>query len=248
MARIRKAPERLFRTFSVVSVVGGGLGNKPAPYLPIIEWDKDNEIGIVIKEGTILARDENGYIVPANGGVDVTLTYSVLDEEEGVVNKAGDPVTAGGTETLSANKPIGVAESDVYGYAWHTDSTYKFQEGINVIKEGLAMWALSDATGLLPGDFVKPGTDGKPVKMDLSTAIISGTPDTLDTALISMLEQKIGKIELIADANVDKTWLGGVDLLRTPAGLGLPGQETSGANNGLDPDTLLGLVVYFNFA
>ena len=157
MARVRKAKDVLFRVIEDCASISGGIKNRPAPYLPIIEWDYENEVGIVIKAGQIVARDKDGYLVPANGGVAFDLTYTQLDVDEGIVGVDGkNPVTVGTvTGALAANVPIGIAAHDILAYKFHEDPTYKFQEGAVILKQGLAMYALPETGRELPFELVK---------------------------------------------------------------------------------------------
>lgn len=59
-----KALKRPMRVVSEGKVVGGGLNLKPAPYLPILEVVPDTP-PVVIKKGTFVTLDQNGYVIPA---------------------------------------------------------------------------------------------------------------------------------------------------------------------------------------
>jgi hypothetical protein len=63
--------------------IGGGLKFRPAPYLPIKEYDENLHKGVVIKKGDFVTLDENGYLVPAFVG-EKALDYTALDVAEGV--------------------------------------------------------------------------------------------------------------------------------------------------------------------
>lgn len=263
MARVRKAKDVLFRVIEDCASISGGIKNRPAPYLPIIEWDYENEVGIVIKAGQIVARDEDGYLVPANGGVDSDLTYTQLDVDEGIVGVDGDPVTVGTvTDALAANVPVGIAAHDILAYKFHEDPTYKFQEGAVILKQGLAMYALPETDSELPfelveidsyvpGSFLVPAALGKVDLADMTnlvTATSSFDGTTVDYAkLQTLLEQKFGRVEMVVDASVNKELLNMMNVVYPASGFNLPGYETGGANNGIHPITKKALIVYYNF-
>lgn len=255
MARVRKAKDVLFRVIEDCASISGGIKNRPAPYLPIIEWDYENEVGIVIKAGQIVARDEDGYLVPANGGVASDLTYTKLDVDEGIVGVNGNPVTVGTvTGALAANVPVGIAAHDILAYKFHEDPTYKFQEGAVILKQGLAMYALPESGSELPfelveidsyvpGSFLVPAALGKVDLADM-TDLVTG----VDYAkLQTLLEQKFGRVEMVVDASANKELLNMMNVVYPASGFNLPGYETGGANNGIHPLTKKALIVYYNF-
>lgn len=255
MARVRKAKDVLFRVIEDCASISGGIKNRPAPYLPIIEWDYENEVGIVIKAGQIVARDEDGYLVPANGGVASDLTYTKLDVDEGIVGVNGNPVTVDTvTGALAANVPVGIAAHDILAYKFHEDPTYKFQEGAVILKQGLAMYALPESGSELPfelveidsyvpGSFLVPAALGKVDLADM-TDLVTG----VDYAkLQTLLEQKFGRVEMVVDASANKELLNMMNVVYPASGFNLPGYETGGANNGIHPLTKKALIVYYNF-
>lgn len=260
MARVRKAKDVLFRVIEDCASISGGIKNRPAPYLPIIEWDYENEVGIVIKAGQIVARDEDGYLVPANGGVASDLTYTKLDVDEGIVGVDGNPVTVGtvtGALALAANVPVGIAAHDILAYKFHEDPTYKFQEGAVILKQGLAMYALPEAGSELPFELVKinsyvPGAFLIPAalgKVDLAdmTNLVTSDATVEYTKLQTLLEQKFGRVEMVVDASENKELLNMMNVVYPAIGFNLPGYETGGANNGIHPLTKKALIVYYNF-
>lgn len=259
MARVRKAKDVLFRVIEDCASISGGIKNRPAPYLPIIEWDYENEVGIVIKAGQIVARDENGYLVPANGGVASNLTYTQLDVDEGIVGVNRNPVTVGiVTGALAANVPVGIAAHDILAYKFHEDPTYKFQEGAVILKQGLAMYALPESGKELsfelvkvndtyvPGSFLVPAALGK-VDLANMTDLVTGSTTVDYTKLQTLLEQKFGRVEMVVDASVNKELLNMMNVVYPAIGFNLPGYETGGANNGIHPLTKKALIVYYNF-
>lgn len=259
MARVRKAKDVLFRVIEDCASISGGIKNRPAPYLPIIEWDYENEVGIVIKAGQIVARDKDGYLVPANGGVASDLTYTKLDVDEGIVGVDGDPVTVGTvTEALAANVPVGIAAHDILAYKFHEDPTYKFQEGAVILKQGLAMYALPELDSELsfelveidsyvPGAFLVPAALGKVDLADMTDLITGDTTTVAYTKLQTLLEQKFGRVEMVVDASANKELLNMMNVVYPASGFNLPGYETGGANNGIHPLTKKALIVYYNF-
>ena len=259
MARVRKAKDVLFRVIEDCASISGGIKNRPAPYLPIIEWDYENEVGIVIKAGQIVARDEDGYLVPANGGVAFDLTYTQLDVDESIVDVDGDLVTVGTVQdALAANVPVGIAAHDILAYKFHEDPTYKFQEGAVILKQGLAMYALPESGSELsfelveidsyvPGSFLVPAALGKVDLADM-TDLVTGDATTVDYAkLQTLLEQKFGRVEMVVDASANKELLNMMNVVYPASGFNLPGYETGGANNGIHPLTKKALIVYYNF-
>ena len=264
MARVRKAKDVLFRVIEDCASISGGIKNRPAPYLPIIEWDYENEVGIVIKAGQIVARDKDGYLVPANGGVASVLTYTKLDVDEGIVGVDGKPVTVVGpvTGALAVNVPVGIAAHDILAYKFHEDPTYKFQEGAVILKQGLAMYALPPKSGnklsfelvevkdtdtYAPGSFLVPAALGK-VKLADMTGLVTVDATTVKyTKLQTLLEQKFGRVEMVVDASVNKELLNMMNVVYPAIGFNLPGYETGGANNGIHPLTKKALIVYYNF-
>ncbi len=97
---------------------------KPAAYLPVSFMDQELRDWVVIQKGTIVSSTSTvlgvtgataiGLLVPANGGADVTDTYTVNDQNAAVRDPNGNLVTAGNTYTRAANVPIGVAQSDMF--------------------------------------------------------------------------------------------------------------------------------------
>jgi len=272
MARVRKAKDVLFRVIEDCASISGGIKNRPAHYLPIIEWDYENEVGIVIKAGQIVARDKDGYLVPANGGVPSNLTYTQLDVDEGIVGVDRNPVTVGTVpNALAANVPVGIAAHDILAYKFHEDPTYKFQEGAVILKQGLAMYALpgSDSNSKLsfelvlvgvndtyvPGAFLIPAALGKVKLADMTNLVTLVTGDTTTgegsnvkyTKLQTLLEQKFGRVEMVVNASTNKELLNMMNVVYPASGFNLPGYETGGANNGIHPLTKKALIVYYNF-
>jgi len=88
-----KALKRPMRVFAEGKVIGGGINLQAAPYLPILEVVPDTP-PVVIKKGTFVTIDANGYVIPAYAGNGKTLTYSAVDVQYGVIDiDTGNPVT-----------------------------------------------------------------------------------------------------------------------------------------------------------
>lgn len=87
-----KALKRPMRVFSEGKVIGGGINLKPAPYLPIVEVVPDTP-PVVIKKGTFVSLDANGFLIPAFQ-TPAALSYSAIDVQYGVIDiDTGAPVT-----------------------------------------------------------------------------------------------------------------------------------------------------------
>lgn len=111
------------------------LGQKVAPFLPVIEEDRYHEHFYVIESGQFVAFDQTSlnsgavdnskWLVVANGGVAQALTYTsdcidlVVDID---AYEAGDPtvVSAAGaaTKNVAANFPLGVASQNYISGAY----------------------------------------------------------------------------------------------------------------------------------
>lgn len=77
-------------------------GFKPAPYLPLLHrFDEEKYTYLVMSSGIPVALDSKGGLVPAGlrldlaAGAAAVVKYSQLDVQQGVLNAAGEPVTAG---------------------------------------------------------------------------------------------------------------------------------------------------------
>lgn len=94
----------------------------PAIYLPTVFMDLELREWVVVTKGTILgAASPNlvnpftlAIVVPANGGTNVTDTYTINDQNAAVVDPNGNPAVAGATYSRVANEPIGVAPYDYF--------------------------------------------------------------------------------------------------------------------------------------
>ena len=115
----------------------------PAPFLPLLRWNQEFEIHVVISRGTPVAFLD-GWLVPAglkleleavSGGAAATMLYTAEDVRNGVKNYAGTLVTAGeavatsilaGTSTVSYF--VGIANYDIFEYQGSLDNPAKYKQ------------------------------------------------------------------------------------------------------------------------
>ncbi len=170
--------------------IGSGFNMRPAPYLPIKEYDSEVDMGVVIKKGTIVTFDKWGYLIPCTGGNSVTLTYGALDVSNGVLDLDVFPtqtaVTSGqigATSTaLDTNYPVGVAQYDIYQYCPADHDYYKLQDHVAVLEDYLVLYAVDaimNDESYLPGSVVVPNSDGMPVPLSVGS-VSDTTTDTLE--------------------------------------------------------------------
>lgn len=254
-----------FREYSDGIRVGGGLNFRPAPYLHIVEWDKNVEKGIVMKKGTIVSMTSDGYIVPANGGAAQTITYDSRDIEEGVLDidlwaTTQGAVAAAGESSVSipANYPIGVLQYDVFQWDMNEDPWYQIQKQIAILEDYFVMYAIDEtrdnAYTYTPGMWVVPDTEGYPVPLDVSTIAISVTVSessgtgTLD--LSNVLHQVVGRIIKVVDpenVEMDEDFIAGLNYTIPLSGLNLVGTENDGVMPGMDATTKKGVLIQLGF-
>ncbi len=265
MARVFPAISKKFEEVSRGERIGGGLVFKVAPYLPIVEYNDFERLAIVIKGGTVVAFDEFGYIVPANGGAtDVTLTYSTMDVQHGVYDfdsftgSIADPkVTAAKTTTdkLTANVPIGVAQYDIFRWDMNADPMYKVQKTFGLIEDWLILeplesdmestYGIGAALGQYhSGALVTSDSKGRCVPFVPETATVSATGSAYS---VVNLEQVVGKIIKVEDVTKDPDFTGGYETVSTVPGLGLGGKEDGGLPHGIDATTKKGIFVQLQF-
>lgn len=90
-------------------------GNPSAhPALPMIDCEVDgskygHNVNPVWVPGTIIALDEEGFFVPANGGYSNEVTYTAEDAKNDVMLADGKRVVAGDKKVFKANKPAGIS-------------------------------------------------------------------------------------------------------------------------------------------
>jgi hypothetical protein len=213
---------------------------RPAQYLPVIREDKYLEDWVVISAGTIVSIDASGYLVPCNGYQPKTLTYTSNDigitvdiDTNGHDVYVTSSTTGVSTNSITANKPIGVAPYDYYqnlsagfGVTGNNKYTnYQIQNKVAVLCDYLIevpVLSGTDASGsVAPGDLLQSNTTGGFVKWK-------------DT--VGMVDQIVGRcVQRLATTAVDN-----LDKVQTVPGLGLSGSDTGGVPSHLydyDNDT-----------
>ena len=164
-----EAKHEKMREYSDGIRIGGGLKLRPAPYLPIIEIDKNLDKGIVMKKGTFVTLDQFGYVVPARK-TDAVLTYGQYDVDYGTYNiddfGAGNgKVSSTGTSTktlgpsgdIKTGKPIGVLMFDVYAWDMGNDPWYQVQDPITILADRMILLAVPASHASVsyePGDIL----------------------------------------------------------------------------------------------
>ncbi len=115
----------------------------PAPYLPLVRFNQEFEIHVVISRGTPVAFLD-GWLVPAglkleldavDAGAAPTILYTADDVRHGVKNYAGVLVTAGeavATSILAGNGVVsyfvGIANYDMFEYQGSLDNPAKYKQ------------------------------------------------------------------------------------------------------------------------
>lgn len=156
--------------------IGSGFNLKPAPYLPIIEADTEKDLGIVIKRGTIVTFDDNGYLIPCVGGSAVKPSYTALDVTYGVTNIDDSEVVeatdiGAATTAYAKNAPVGVAQYDIYQFSPDDQYTYQIQPHVAVLQDYFVLYALNASQGSadwVPGAVVVPDNTGYPTPASLA--------------------------------------------------------------------------------
>ena len=114
----------------------------PAPFLPLLRFNQEFEIHVVISRGTPVAFLD-GWLVPAglkleldavDGGAPATILYTADDVRHGVKNYAGTLVTAGEAvvqSLIDANVEVsffaGIANYDIFEHQGSTDNPTKYK-------------------------------------------------------------------------------------------------------------------------
>lgn len=263
MARIFPAVPKYFDEVSEGVRVGGGLTFHAAPYLPVLYFNTYERLDVVLHAGTIVALDQWGYLVPANGGIGTnTLTYSSLDVTEGVYDldsftnvKTNPTVAAPKTTTtaLTANAPVGVLEYDMFRWDMDADPLYKVQREIGLLNDWLILVpvtsAMQSAYGVsatvslgkyYPGAVVAAAYPGIFVPFIATTADITATGAAYS---ITNMDQAVGRILKIENVATDSNFTGGYENVANVPGLGLSGKENGGLPHGIDPTTKLGMFI-----
>lgn len=107
------------------------LAYKPDKSLPVVFMDLELRDWIVVAKGTIVAVNSNGDLVPANGGTlngvsyPVAYTYTINDQNAGVIEQNGSLAVAGDTYSSAANFPVGVAPMDYFQDISNRYNNYK---------------------------------------------------------------------------------------------------------------------------
>lgn len=265
MALKFKATPKYFEQVSEGDLVGGGLVLHPAPYLPIIYYNDFDREAVVIKGGTILAMDEYGFVVPANGGIATnTFTYTQMDVDHGVmdydtfdgtVSSATVSAPKTTTKTMADNVPIGIAPYDVYMWDMNKDPFYKVQQSVGLLEDYLILvpitsdlqttYGVGTALGQYhAGALVTSDAHGNFVPFVAKTDDIAATGSAYN---ITNLEQQVGRIIKIQDLAKEPQATGGYELVNTVPGLGLGGRENGGVPTGIDPTTKLGAYIQLLF-
>ena len=232
-----------FRKYSDGIQIGGGLNLKPAPYLPIVDVDPVLNAGIVIKKGTFVTLDANGYLVPAFVG-EKTLTYTQTDVEHGVVDiDTGGSLTGpktstnklGTTETadVKIGKPIGVALTDVFKD--YNDPWFKPQKGVSLLQKAVILLGVDtahDSVAYTAGDLLVLDASGFPVPLASQENVA--------------LDFVVGRLIKLIDVVADPSFTGGlenVEYVPEEFASGLPGKQTAGIMDGIDLTTKKGLLI-----
>jgi len=159
---------------------GGGLGLRPAPYLPVVEVDRNLNSAKVIKKGTFVTLDEFGFVVPAFVG-SKALVYGQYDVEFGVLDidtfkttKAAVTVTKTSTlelgDDVKVGKPLGVAMFDIYQWDMGKDPWYQVQDPVTILADRMILLAVDSAHNNVTyesGDVLVLDADGFPVPLML---------------------------------------------------------------------------------
>lgn len=141
----------------------------PDAGLPIAFVNKEHNIGVALQMCTIAAVDpESKMLVPANGGQDIQVTYTALDEQYGVLDKTLQKrVKVGDQRTFKANIPQGLILQDVFQHpaCQNGRKVMLTQEAGEFRKQGQVRFALLYKTNdskydLKVGDYLKG--DGQP--------------------------------------------------------------------------------------
>lgn len=245
-----KALKRPMRVFAEGKVIGGGINLKPAPYLPIVEVTPDTQ-PVVIKKGTFVTLDQNGFVIPAYPS-QKQLTYSAVDVQFGVINiDTGEPVQAAGTSTQTiSGKPIGIALYDYFLNLPQFQADYNIQPEVGILTEGLILLALDSAHSSVqykPGDVLELDSAGFPVPVaQLNVTVDESGSATHEIKLDA--SNFVGKLVRVIDATDQSLgWTGGYELVAPASGLDLPGIENGGILDGIDETTKKGLLIKLGF-
>ncbi len=206
---------------------------RPAQYLPVVEQDQWLNDWVVIKAGQVVSIDASGDLVLANGGAAQNLTYTANDIGITVdydSNGRDEYVSSAGSSsnTVSGNKPIGVAPYDYYqnlNAGYDTDpasrnggpvtkyNNYMVQDKVAILCDYMIEVPAKntvDASGTInSGDLVQSDPNGDLVLW------LDGRDD---------VSQIVGRCIQRAPVAVR----GNLDKVQTVPGLGLSGSDTDG--------------------
>jgi hypothetical protein len=259
-----EAKHEKMREYSDGIRIGGGLELRPAPYLPIKEFDKNVNAGIVIKKGDFVTLDKYGYVVPAFVG-EKTLTYGQYDIDAGVkhidrfTNNANDPVvSAAGDSTkklgttatadIKIGKPLGVAMFDVYAWDMGKDPWYQVQDPITILADRMILLAVDNdhnAVNYEAGDILILDDKGFPVPFT-----VDNTDASTVAASLENLKYGVGRLVKVIDLVKEPDFTGAletVEYLPDDFASGLPGKPTDGVTDGIDLTTKKGLLIQLWF-
>jgi len=218
----------------------------PAYYLPLVKEDKVHELWKVIEAGQIVAIDatslhasvnNENWLVPANGAVATTLTYTTDDVAEStpdidVLQSSGAYTAAAAgaaSTTVAANLPAGFAVYDYYSKAVELVYHNTFpQPQVNFVTDylfeiPLIFHAGDGAVGTTARSSANPGDRQDSIAAGgLIQAGISGWPTRWTSA--SSVEQIVGRCVQVLTIGVKDA----LDKVHTVPGLSLPGTGTSG--------------------
>jgi len=253
---------------------GGGLDLRPAPYLPVVEVDRNLNAAKVIKKGTFVTLDSNGFVVPAFVG-EKTLEYGQYDVEFGVIDvdsysntkaavTAPKPSTAKiGTTSASdikIGKPIGMTMFDVYQWDMGKDPWYQVQDPMTILADRMVLpvdQAHNDNVAYEAGDMLVLDADGFPVPFDVVVPTLDlNDVDTASAftaavkALKDTLKYHVGRLVKVIDLAKEPMFTGGLENVEywpSEFASGLPGKQNGGVTDGIDETTKKGLLIQLEF-
>jgi len=261
-----EAKHEKMREYSDGIRIGGGLKLRPAPYLPIIEVDKNLDKGIVLKKGTFVTLDANGFVVPAKKSASA-LTYGQYDIDYGTLSiddwANGTKVSATGNSTktlgpggdISTGKPIGILMFDVYAWDLGNDPWYQVQDPVTVLADRMVLLAVPeshDAVTYEPGDILVIDDDGafvSPFNPVFDGEDLAATQTQIANAMKD-LKFGVGRVVKVIDLNADADWTAGLENVKyfpPDFANGLPGEQNGGITDGIDETTKKGILVQLWF-
>ena len=252
----QKAEHSDFREYCEGTRIGGGLKFAPAPYLPILKVDPILNAGVVIKKGTFVTLDSNGFLVPAFVG-SKSLVYTSVDVEHGVIDidtdsavsaqKTSIPTTkkigTGATDDVKIGKPIGVVVQDVFKD--YNDPWFTPQKGVAILNHYAVLIGLDTAHQFVTyqvGDLLTLDLNGFPVPFDTTFTVTDSNPQIVKLDDIHFV---VGRLIKVIDATKDM-FTGGLEYVEyEPAefATGLPGSQTGGIMDGINLQTKKGLLI-----